>query len=167
VPNETFVRSSCRAFEHPPKLGYHVTPSCRIKPSATQAQLDSRSEQGASESRPPFQREAGGRSNPAALSYFDIGPSRDHIGLTAQNKMKVIVEHRVGQAIDPKNPGEKLQSISHSAPSVLAGLACERIFTTQKRAAYASLYRVKRLHFRRVVDFMARLAWHGFRPYGR
>jgi hypothetical protein len=74
--------------------------------------------------------------------------------------MEVVMEHCVGQAIDPEDPGEKLKSISNPTASMLKGLPRETILAAQEGTSNASLYGDKDLNFRRVSDFMTRFARH-------
>ena len=70
------------------------------------------------------------------------------------------MEHRVGQTIDPKNTGEKLQSITDPSAAMLVGLAGEAVFSAKERLANASLDGVKDLDFPRIGNFIAWLARH-------
>ena len=58
--------------------------------------------------------------------------------------MQVIVEHRVGQTINPEDTGEKLQSITNPATSMLKGLPRKAVFATEKLLSVAFFYYFKK-----------------------
>jgi len=74
--------------------------------------------------------------------------------------MQVIVEHRVSQAIDGEDRGEKLQAIANPASSVFEGLSGDRVFATEKRASHAALNAVNHLDFSEIKDFTTSLTRH-------
>jgi hypothetical protein len=55
-----------------------------------------------------------GKQLQPTASNFIIQPRCDHTGATAKDKMQVIREHRVVQAIEAKHPRQKLQTSSNS-----------------------------------------------------
>jgi hypothetical protein len=74
--------------------------------------------------------------------------------------MEVVMEHGVGQAIDPEDTGEKLQSIANPATSVLERLTGKTIFAAEKGPPYAPLDRMKNLDFASIRHFITRFSSH-------
>ncbi|TWT78941.1 hypothetical protein CA13_03380 [Planctomycetes bacterium CA13] len=72
----------------------------------------------------------------------------------------MIAEHRIGQAIDCKNPRQKLQSITNPATAMLIGLTGKRVFATQECTSYTALNCVEYLNFCGISDFIAWFARH-------
>ncbi len=60
-----------------------------------------------------------GKQQKPPASNFLVVPRLHHIGSTTKNQVKMIAQHRVGQAIDPKNRSKKFQSRSDPVTPML------------------------------------------------
>jgi hypothetical protein len=105
-----------------------------------------------------------GKQFQPTLGNFLVTPSGDHIWPASQHHVQVVAQHRVGQAIDAKHAGEKLQPMPNPYSAVLKSLSANRIIAAQEGPPNASLDTMKNLHIRRINDFITSLPGHEFLP---
>jgi hypothetical protein len=74
--------------------------------------------------------------------------------------MKVIAHHRKGQAINGKDRGQELQTISNPSSPVFERLPSQRVFATQERTSNTSRDAVEHLDFCGVNEFTTSLTGH-------
>lgn len=71
------------------------------------------------------------------------------------------MHHRVSQAVNGKNTGEKLQSLPNPFSSMLEGFSADRVLTTEKGPPYTALDAVHDLDLSGINDFTASKPGHG------
>jgi hypothetical protein len=81
--------------------------------------------------------------------------------------MQMVTHHRIGQAVNTEDPGQKLQPLPEPETAVFVRLAGKGIVTAEEGPPHAPLDGVDNLHLPRINGLPPRLSCHGMHLQSR